>query len=76
MVEFLSFNFHPLITCGDYLQIYSSEMTKSPIFWIIRLGMNTIDVNMNKFSRKIIRGEGDIQVGEVVILLYSRYGSE
>ena len=43
MVELLSFTLFPFFPGGESLRIYSSEMTKSLIFWSIRLGLNRID---------------------------------
>ena len=47
MVELLSFTLLPSIPHGGSLQISSSEMIKSLIFWSICLGFNIIDGKMN-----------------------------
>ena len=65
MVEFLSFTLLPFIPRGGCIHIYSSEMNNILIFCSGSIGLNRIDGNMNQLSRKIFRGEGEIQVGEV-----------
>ena len=59
-----------------FIQISSSEITKSLIFWSSRLGLNSIDGKMNQLSGKIFRGDGYIQVGKVSLLSDARYVSE
>ena len=46
------------------------------IFWNSFLGLNKIYGKMNQFSRKIFRGEGDIQVGVVALCFDEIYDSE
>ena len=56
--------------------IYSSEMTDIMLFWSSRLVLNRIDGKRNKLSWKILRGEGQTQVGKVALFLDTIYGYE
>ena len=60
LVELISLTLFPLIPRGESLRIFSSETTKSLIFWSSFLGLRSIGVNMNQFSTKIFRVEGEI----------------
>ena len=76
LVELLSFTFLPLIPRVKYLQISSSEMIKSLLFWSSCLGLNIIDGKTNQFSRQIFRGNGHIQVGKLALCSDAGYSSE
>ena len=74
--ELLYFILFPFIPRCEYLRISSSEMNKSQLLWTSHLGLNIIDVKMNKLSKKTLIVEVEIQVGEVALFLYVIYGSE
>ena len=62
MFQLLYFDLFQFIPSGEFLQIYSSEMTKNLLLDSIHPILNSIYGEMNKFSRQIFRGEGRIQV--------------
>ena len=76
LVELISFALLPFIPSGEFIHISSGEMTNSLLFGGIFLGFNSIDSEMNKFSRKIFRREGETQVGKVDICSDAIYNSE
>ena len=75
MAEFF-FALFLFIPNGESPQISSSGITKSLIFWSSCLGLDIIDGDMNQFSWKISREEGEIHVGKVDLCFDARYRSE
>ena len=70
MVELLSFILFLFIPHGKYPKISSSEMISSC------QRLNIIDGKLNKFSRKIFRGNREIRVMKVYLILNTIYGPE
>ena len=72
MVDFFSFTFYPFILSGEYIHLSSIEINSSLLFGSSCIALNSIDGDMNQFSRQVISEQGHIQVGKVDICSDSR----